>query len=363
MITPRWALLLALVAWKCWSQGTPIFESSVGSITSSPDFNVTVTFDQEIIEFGASNLSLVCTGGSGYVGSIFQVDRNRGVLIVPVFTVSDGVYSLSYTAQEDVNIVVSRGHDIFWYPVSLNYVDHAHTKQCIFLLDSTAPTLTIDVEGGRRVNQPMVTAVITFSEEVEGLGPSSMSLSAASPAGGPGVAEVGQIIAVVESGDPRKYFVTIFLRQYGTYELGLRRSSVADLAGNLAEGLSITLEYDGSRARPVFQTTSLITKESVVSLSLTFGRQVRLSETTPVQVVLSGQGSATVLPLRVVDEETGGFELLLENLTCQGDIAVTVPEGFATDLFGNVAYSSTLNITRGGWVACLVFYRAFLYYL
>lgn len=271
--------------------------SPSGTSTNASLIAYTLTLSETYNGLQQSNIAVTNGSISGFSGSGTQYNFN----VIP----NDGIVTVIIAANTFFD---SAGNGNLTISSSIT-------------VDRTRPNPVV-TNANAKVNSSPFVAVIDFGEAIVGLSAADFTC---------GNGTVGTI-----SSSGNIYQVQITPTAEGPVTLTLADSSYQDVAGNQGRTTSASFEYDVTRPNIIIQGNGTFTNASPIVATILFSEPVvgftasDINATNCTKGTFSGSGSSYSIQLIP---------------TTNGAVAITIPDGSATDASGNLSSAQTSTIT------------------
>jgi hypothetical protein len=328
--TTTWGLIgpVTSVVAGTLPQPSVIINKSVGQPdpTGSSPISFTVTFSQDMTGFVTGDVTLSGTVGGTLVGSVGGGPNTYTVFVTGMTTSGSVIANVAAgvaTGAGGLNTAAPSAATVAW------------------LLDTTAPTVTINQGGGQAdpTSGSPIFFSVQFSEVVTGFGPATGSPKinfAGSTVG-------GTLSANISAGTGDTYLVSVngMAAPSGTVVVSIIAGAAVDGAGNASLASTstdnvvtwvapdtISPSVAVGRSAGQSQPTSV----SPISFDVDFSETVTGFTASDVNFAGTTAGGTLVA---VVSGSGSHYTVSITGMTTSGDVVMSVPAGVAVDLAGN----------------------------
>ena len=292
--------------------------STATNLTNGTEFDVTVTFFEDVRDVDAT----------GLITADFAFEANSGQVMSVVASVPARVYTVRVKPLVDpvkMKLPAGKVRDLVG-----NY--NSVSNEITVTYDTVVPTVTLTSTAPDPTNGSPIPLTITFSERVTGFTASDLSLGNATLS-----------VGISENSPGLIWSANLIPLGDGDVTASISAAVAKDLAGNdnTASNL-ITRKYDGTRPGVTFSSSAApATKNSPIPFTVTFTEIIATSSFALTDISVSG-GTAT-------DLATGTDGLVYSFIvtpSVNGTISVTMAANQVRDLAGNLSLAATpLNVT------------------
>jgi len=310
------------------SIGLPSATSTRGGPVSYTVTYADANFDSSLA-LAAASVTLVKTGSAA--GTV-TVDNGTG--LVRTVTISN----ISGTGTLGISIAKDTASDL-----SGNKAPVSGTST-LFIVDNTAPTLTVGAPSVVRTASGPVSYIVSYSDTNPGpitLSAADITLNATGTATG--------TVAVTGSGSTRTVTISAISGD-GTLAFSIAAGAASDIAGNLSAATAPSTGFTVDNSAPTVSigppsTTS--TKVGPVSFTVTYA-DASFNTTTlsaaNITLVKTGTATGTVAVTGTGGTTTGATRTVtISSISGEGTLRISIGPNTASDLLGNNAPASALS--------------------